>query len=1229
MAKRRTAPHTRPLAETMEDRVLHSADLAPLLLGGAVGDTRAVEAPAASAESQRSEIVFIDTQLPDAVTLLADLQAQRDAGRPLEIVRFGAADDGLAVISDTLAGRSDVAAVHVLAHGSDGVLQLGATQLDANALMQRAGELAGWSDALTADADLLLYGCDLAETAVGQGLVRDLAALTGADVAASTDLTGAAAAGGDWALEFSSGRIDAAGVLSAAAQQRWAGTLTAPVNTVPGAQSTGVTTPKVFSAANGNAISITDADAGGASNEVTLGVTSGSLTLAGTTGLTFIAGDGTADASMTMRGSAAAINAALDGLSFAPAPGNASATLTLSTLDSTLVSLNNDASLRGRYGFDAGDARDDGPGPPDNGSLQGGAAVVTDATRGQVLGLDGSGDFVRVSGHFGNPAVVTLAAWINLATATTFGGEVISLGDSVALRVDDLGNLKGFLYDGSAWKNVTYATTLAGTGWHHVAYTFDSTANVQTLYLDGVAVASIAETGSVAYTLGSGSTIGTHGNAGAGHDFDGRIDDARIYARALTAGEIGNLAADLGLRVTDSVAISIVNTAPSLALPASVAVTQDSVLAFSDAGGNAIKVADAESASLPIQLDLAVSHGTLALQTDHRLRIPPQHARPARTSRRRRSRSRPTATSSPSGRATARTAARTASSAASSTPTAAPPAPSSSSTRRPPTSRSTPASRSTRSGRFVVAWQSYDTGKLTLRHLRPQLQGRRQRAVEPEAHHHRQRRADDARGGDGRRRQRRHRLPVQGPGQRQFRRHLHAPGQRRPVDDPGRGARQHDDRARPVGARGGLRQTAASSSSGRATAPPPASASIAQRYTTAGAKVGGDFIVNAFTAGDQTAPAVAMTADGRFVVAWESANQDNADGQLGVYAQRFAADGSTRGGEFRVNTVSVGDQHAPAVAITADGRFTIAWTSKGQDNADGKEGVYAQGFADNGSAQGPEFRLNTTTVEPQAAPALGMAADGNLVGVWQSDKQDGGGEGIYGQRFLRPGAVTFVSGTGVADTALTVRGAAADLNTALNTLRFTPDAGYWGPATLSVTADDLGAGAGPALSVVGTVPIDVQKINVGPVNTVPAAQATNEDTPLVFSVASGNAIQVADVDADPLPVQVTLAALNGTRQAGADHRADGRRRRRRQRHGDGAGPAGRPQRRARRPGLHARQPTASGADTLTVTTNDLGHSTVGGPYTAISTVAITVGCGQRRADHREPGQCHRSPKATR
>ena len=102
-----------------------------------------------------------------------------------------------------------------------------------------------------------------------------------------------------------------------------------PVNTVPGAQGTAQNTPIVFSTGNSNLIAVTDPDAGTNVIQVTLTATNGTLTLSGTTGLSFVfsdgngtgAGDGTADPTMTFRGTLANVNAALNGMTFTPTAG--------------------------------------------------------------------------------------------------------------------------------------------------------------------------------------------------------------------------------------------------------------------------------------------------------------------------------------------------------------------------------------------------------------------------------------------------------------------------------------------------------------------------------------------------------------------------------------------------------------------------------------------------------------------------------------------------------------------------------------------------------------------------------------------------------------------------------------------------------------------------------------------------------------------------------------------
>ena len=112
----------------------------------------------------------------------------------------------------------------------------------------------------------------------------------------------------------------------------------APVNVVPGPQSTNQNTPLTFSSGAGNQISVTDVDAGTNAIQVTLTATNGTLTLNGTSGLNFgcggCNGDGTADATMTFQGTISNINAALNGMSFTPTLGfSGAATLTITTND--------------------------------------------------------------------------------------------------------------------------------------------------------------------------------------------------------------------------------------------------------------------------------------------------------------------------------------------------------------------------------------------------------------------------------------------------------------------------------------------------------------------------------------------------------------------------------------------------------------------------------------------------------------------------------------------------------------------------------------------------------------------------------------------------------------------------------------------------------------------------------------------------------------------------------
>jgi hypothetical protein len=174
---------------------------------------------------------------------------------------------------------------------------------------------------------------------------------------------------------------------------------------------------------------------------------------------------------------------------------------------------------------------------------------------------------------------------------------------------------------------------------------------------------------------------------------------------------------------------------------------------------------------------------------------------------------------------------------------------------------------------------------------------------------------------------------------------------------------------------------------------------FAQRYSAAGAARGGEFLVNSFTAGNQTNAAVAVDAEGNFVVAWQSANQDGSGD--GVYAQRYDADGNRRGGEFQVNTFTAGGQFFPAVAMDADGDFVIAWSGAGPGDFDG---VFVRRFDTTGAAQGDEVLVNTTTADSQFFPSVAMDGGGDFVVAWQGYDPGGSEENVFARRFNADGA---------------------------------------------------------------------------------------------------------------------------------------------------------------------------------------------------------------------------------
>ena len=113
---------------------------------------------------------------------------------------------------------------------------------------------------------------------------------------------------------------------------------------------------------------------------------------------------------------------------------------------------------------------------------------------------------------------------------------------------------------------------------------------------------------------------------------------------------------------------------------------------------------------------------------------------------------------------------------------------------------------------------------------------------------------------------------------------------------------------------------------------------------------------------------------------------------------------------------------------------------------------------------------------------------------------------------------------------MTFTGEVADINRALDGLIYTPRADFWGPDTLTVGVDDLGnTGSGGALGDGASVTLTVNPVNDPIALTLPGAHAVDEDVPIVFSAANGNAITVTDdADDDGSDIELVLSVGQGT-----------------------------------------------------------------------------------------------------
>lgn len=179
----------------------------------------------------------------------------------------------------------------------------------------------------------------------------------------------------------------------------------------------------------------------------------------------------------------------------------------------------------------------DSSGANNSGTLNG-PTWTNSGKYGKALLFDGVNDIVHVadSASLDLTTAMTLEAWV-YPTVTVSGWKAILQKevDAYLLSAGSDANVPalGGTFNGVCCTNVYAPAVLAINTWTHVAGTWDGT--TERLYINGVQVASSAANGTLQVNA---NPVRIGGNTYGTEFFKGRIDEVRIYNRALTASEI-------------------------------------------------------------------------------------------------------------------------------------------------------------------------------------------------------------------------------------------------------------------------------------------------------------------------------------------------------------------------------------------------------------------------------------------------------------------------------------------------------------------------------------------------------------------------------------------------------------------------------------------------------------------------------------------------------------------
>ena len=586
--------------------------------------TRSALVDAAAPAAAPVELAFIDPRLQDSQTLIAGIKPG------VKVILLDPAKDGIAQITAALQAAGSVSAIHILGHGTPGELRIGSTDLTLGSLDAYSAELSAWQVNLTAEADILLYGCDVAQGSAGSGLITALARITSADVAASTDATGAAKLGGNWTLESATGVIDVKTFEVAAYQDLLAvPVISSSVSSLTVAEDT----PLSLS----GKLSVTSPDSITMEAVVTVTVGSGKVS-------TGSGSDTVTDISLAAQGNRTDINTFLNSLSFVPnANWSGTATIRVSIESSYLTRNDGDIAVL---------------------SFNVTVNSINDAPAGTNATLTTAEDtaIVLTPANFGftdpNDLIPNVLSAVKITSVTGSGtlalsGTAVTTNQEV-LETDIAGGklvyTPGLNGNGSPYSSIYFQVKDSG-GTSNGGIDLDQSANTITVNVTAVNDAPVGSDFTATFNKNSSANtinLTTHAT-----DPDGNIATYRIVTvptadqgvlkvggttvnagDTLTAGNAAIMTftptanyigdATFTFQAIDStslestvkagtITVAGVNVPPTVAIPGTQALAEEASITFSSANSNAITVGDSDAGDARVKLTLTAGHGTVTL----------------------------------------------------------------------------------------------------------------------------------------------------------------------------------------------------------------------------------------------------------------------------------------------------------------------------------------------------------------------------------------------------------------------------------------------------------------------------------------------------------------------------------------------------------------------------------------------------------------------------------------